>query len=261
MGQITRTTNPTGLRQIDKKHFVVRVREDGPEGRVFWLDAFDYAAANLDPAVQLGCVAHAGSTEEYFDLGPVSDFSNGHFSLRGLATDQPLKFRFIFNKPGESLLVGYTDGVRALDEAGRLGNSLVDIEPASLHGIAWRLTLPEGAGAGEKPNVLVEKLLFPTAVSAANHPWFGVLVMPEVMRQIAMAIAENPSALDDAESWIAPWADFIAALGVEPPVEFEDDDDAARLDWANDVVGKFVAKGVFKHHMANALTEMEGEPS
>jgi hypothetical protein len=261
MGQITRTTNPTGLRQIDRKHFVVRVRDDGPEGRVFWLDGFDHAAAKLDPAVQLGCIAHAGSTEEYFDLGPVSAFSKDHFSLRGIATDKPLKFRFIFNAPGESLLVGYTDGVRALDEAGKLGNSLVDIESVSLQGIAWRLILPEGTGAGEKPIVLVEKTLFPVPVSAANHPWFGVLVMPEVMRQIAMAITENPSALEDSESWIAPWADFIAALGVEPPVNFEGDDDAARSDWANDVVGKFAAKGIFKHHMAKALIDMEGEPS
>lgn len=259
MGQITRTTNPTGLKQIDKKHFVVRVNDDGRDGRVFWLDQFDHVAANLDPAVQLGCVAHAGSTEEYFDLGSVSIFNKTPLSLRGLATDKPLKFRFIFNNPDESLLVGYTDGVRALDEAGKLGSSLVDIEPTNLHGIAWKLTLPEGTGAGEKPNVQVEKSLFPTAASAASHPWFGVLVMPEVMRQIAMAIAENPSALEDSESWIASWADFIAALGVEPPAEFGEYDALAQLAWADEVVSKFAAKGIFRHHMGKALAEMDGE--
>lgn len=259
MGQITRTTNPTGLKQIDKKHFVVRVKDDSPNGRVFWLDQFDHAAANLEPAVQFSCVAHAGSTEEYFELGSVSAFNKVPMSLRGLATDKPLKFRFIFNHPGESLLIGYTDGVRALDEAGKLGSSLVDIEPANLNGIAWKLVLPEGTGAGEKPNVLVEKALFPTATSAANHPWFGVLVMPEVMRQIAMSIAENPSALDDSESWIAPWADFISALGVEPPVEFEEDDTLAQIAWADEVVAKFAAKGIFRHHMTKAFSEMDGE--
>lgn len=259
MGQITRTTNPTGLKQIDRKHYVVRVRDDGANGRVFWLDSFDYSASNLDPSVQLGCIAHAGSTEEYFDFGPISDFIKAPFSLRSLATDKPLKFRFIFNKPDDSLLVGYTDGVRALDEAGNLGSSLVDIEPTDLHGIAWKLILPEGTGAGEKPNVLVERALFPTAISAANHPWFGVLVMPEVMRQIAIAIAESPSALDDSESWIAPWGDFISALGVDPPIEFDDDDNAARQDWVNEVVTKFATRGIFKHHMTNALVEMNGE--
>ena len=258
MGQITRTTNPTGLKQIDKKHFVVRVKEDDRGGRVFWLDQFDHAAANLDPSVKLGCVAHAGSTEEYFELGTVSAFNKAPLSLRGLATDKPLKFRFIFNKPGESMLIGYTDGVRALDEAGKLGSSLVDIEPSSLHGIAWKLTLPEGTGTGEKPNVQVEKSLFPTAASAANHPWFGVLVMPEVMRQIAVSIAKNPSALEDSESWIAPWADFIAALGVEPPAEFGEDDTLAQLAWVEAVVDRFAAKGIFRHHMGKALAEMDG---
>lgn len=261
MGQITRTTNPTGLREIDKKHFVVRTRDDGPDGRTFWLDRFDHVAAGLDSSVQLGCIAHAGSTEEYFDLGSVGNFNSAALSLRSLATDKPLKFRFIFNNPGESLLIGYTDGVRALDEAGNLGSSLVDIEPTSLQGIAWKLVLPEGTGAGEKPNVLVEKSLFPTAASAVNHPWFGVLVMPEVMRQIAMSIAANPSALDDSECWIAPWADFISSLGVEPPVEFEEDDTPAQIAWADEVVCKFAARGIFRHHMTKVIAEMEGEQS
>lgn len=259
MGQITRTTNPTRLKQIDKKHFVVRVKNDASGDRVFWLDRFDYEAAELDPYTQLGCIAHAGSTEEYFDLGPVSDFKRTPLSIRAIATDKPLKFRFIFNRSGESLLVGYTDGVRALDEAGNIGSSLVDIEPTDLHGIAWKLVLPEGTGAGEKPNVLVERSLFPTAVTAANHPWFGVLVMPEIMRQIAMAIAEDPSALENSETWVAPWADFIVALGVDLPIEFEDDDGSAQQAWAEEVVTKFTAKGIFKHHMTEALTEMEGE--
>lgn len=261
MGQITRTTNPTGLKEIDKKYFVVRTRNNGHEGRVFWLESFNFGAAKLDPSVQLGCIAHAGSTEEYFDLGPVSDFNKASSSLRSLATDKPLKFRFIFNKPGESLLVGYADGVRALDEAGNLGSSLVDIEPTDLHGIAWKLVLPEGTGAGEKPNVLVERSLFPTAISAANHPWFGVLVMPEVMRQIATAIAENPPALDDSETWIAPWADFIAALGIGPPVDFEGDDIPAQQAWADEVVTRFAAKGIFKHHMTKAQAELDGVQS
>lgn len=259
MGQITRTTNPTGLKQIDKKNFIVRVKDDGPAGRVFWIDHFDYSSAKLDATVQISCIAHAGNTEESFDLGSVSDLKKEPLSLRALATDKPLKFRFIFNKPGESLLVGYTDGVRALDDAGKLGSSLVDIEPTSLHGVAWKLVLPEGAGAGDKPNVLVEKSLFPTPVAAAGHPWFGVLVMPEVMRQIAISIAENTASLDDSESWAAPWGDFIASLGVDPYVEFEEDDTIAQIAWAEEIVRKFAAKGIFRHHMNKALAEMSGE--
>ncbi|MEB0075835.1 hypothetical protein QN386_15745 [Pseudomonas sp. CCI3.2] len=259
MGQITRTTNPTGLKQIDKKHFVVRVRNDASNGRVFWLDSFDYSAAKLEPSVQMACIAYAGSTEEYFDLGPLSDFKKTSTSIRAIATDKPLKFRFIFNRPGESSLVGYADGVRALDETGNLGSSLVDIEPADLNGIAWKLMLPEGTGAGEKPNVLVERSLFPTAASAANHAWFCVLVMPEVMRQVAMAISQAPSSLDDSESWISSWKEFITVLGVDYPTHSEDDDISVLQDWAEGVVEKFAAKGIFKYHKARAFVDMEGE--
>ncbi|MBX8607112.1 hypothetical protein K5D65_07925 [Pseudomonas cichorii] len=257
MGQITRTTNPTGLKQIDKKLFLVRVVDGGEGGRSFWLESFDYKAAKFDRSVNVGCVAHAGSTEEYFDLGPVSDLKKTSFSLQAIATDKPLRFRFIFNTPGDPLLVGYADGVRALDEAGNLGGSLVDIEPSSLYGVGWKVELPEGAGSGDKPNVLVERTLFPTAASAVNHPWFGVLVMPEVMRQIAMAIAKNPDWLDDVETWIAPWADFINALGVSFPLDL-DDDIYSQQSWADEVVRKFAAKGIFRHHMAQAIIEMEG---
>lgn len=258
MGQITRTTNPTGLKQIDRKHFVVRVRDDALDGRVFWLDSFDYKAAMLNPSVNIGCIVHAGSTEEYFDLGLVSDLRSTPASIRAIATDKPLKFRFIFNYPGESMLIGYTDGVRALNEAGDLGSSLVDIEPANLYGIVWRVVLPEGTGNGEKPNVLVERSLFPTASAAVNHPWFGVLVMPEVMRQVAMEISKAPSALEDSESWVAPWAEFISSLGVDLPVDFDDDDISGQRAWADEIVIKFAARGIFKHHMAKALVDMEG---
>lgn len=259
MGQITRTTNPTGLKIIDKKNFVVRVAEDPEEGRVFWVDRFDYAEAKLDPGLELSCVAHAGSTEEYFELGSVSNISTDKFSLRGLVLDQPLRFRFIFNSPGEPLLAGYTDGVQALDESGLLGSSLVDIEPADLGGPTWKLVLPDSAGAGEKPNVLVERSLFPNPASAVRHPWFGVLVMPEVMRQIAMRISETPSALDDSETWISKWAPFLIAIGIQPPVEVEEDDIAAKEAWAAEVITAFAKNGTYRIHLAKAHAEMEGE--
>jgi hypothetical protein len=257
VGQITRTTNPTSLRQIDRVHFVVRVRDDGPEGRVFWIEKFDHSAANLDPVIQLACIAHAGSTEEYVELGTVSGITQDRHSIRGLATDKPLRFRFIFYKAGESQLVAYTDGVRAKAEAGNLGSSLVDIEPTSLGGIVWKLVMPQGLGTGEKPNVLVEKELFPTPLSAANHPWFGVLVMPEVMRQVAMAIAENPDGLEDQESWLYRWAEFIKTLGVDAPVATEDEE--ATADWADRLVENFSGRGTFRHHFAQAQAEMTGD--
>jgi hypothetical protein len=260
MRQISRTTNPTRLKQIDRKNFVVRTHNDDVNGRTFWLERFDYSAAGLSASVQIACIAHAGSTEDYFPLGSVADFRRHAFSIRDLATDRPLKFRFIFNDPGEPLLVGYADGIRAIEESGQLGNSLVDIEPADLNGIAWKLALPASLHeSGAKPNVLVERTLFPTAQAAAHSPWFGVLVMPEVMRQIATVIAEQPGSLEDPESWPFTWAEYLSALGVDAPFDDMEDDPDARSNWVESVVDSFAAKGVLRHHMERAIAEMDGE--
>ena len=250
MMQITRTTNPTGLRQIDKRHFIVRDKVN-ESGRVFWIEKFDYVAAKIDADCQLTCIAHAGSTEEYVELGAVSSITQDPHSLGALAADKPLRFRFIFHHAGEPQLTAYVDGVRAMNDAGNLGSSLVDIEPTSLGGVAWKLDLPQGHEAGDKPNVLVEKELFPNALSAANHPWFAVLVMPEVMRQIAIAIADNPGDLDDASTWLHPWAEFLKKLGIDEPVGTDEDEDV-KMSWVDCVVDKFTTQEAFKHHMLKA---------
>lgn len=257
MGQMTKRTNPTGLKIIDKKYFSVRVENDNHKGRFFWLDNFDYRAAQLDPSVHMGCIVHAGNTEEYFDLGQVSNLNTDPIDIRTIATDKPLNFRFIFNHQDKSLLVGYAEGVKALNEASNLGSSLVDIEPANLNGPIWKLELPQSSFSGEKPNILVDKNMFPTVTSAVNHPWFSILVMPEVMRQIALEIAKENSELDDTDTWIGQWANFIKALGIDQPIESEYDETVAQ-DWADQVVTKFTSKGIFKHHIAIALAEIEG---
>jgi|GEM_PF-1275207 hypothetical protein len=259
MGQMTRTTNPTGLKEIDRKNFVVRVNENGStRARVFWLESFDYREAGLEPHVEVACIAHAGTTEAYFELGAVSNFAQGPHSIHELAGDKPLRFRFIFSLPEQSLLVAYADGIRARDEAGELAASLVDIEPADLDGIAWKLELPDGDSGGEKPNVLVERALFPSASVAANNSWFAVLVMPEVMRQIARRVSENPDGLEDPESWLYPWGEFLSGLGAELPSVDVQDDDFARNEWIESVVRKFAQKAVLRTHM-DAVMGTEGD--
>jgi hypothetical protein len=259
VGQISRTTNPTGLKRLDKKNFVVRIHSD-LGGRSFWVERFDHVACGLSSALKMACVAHAGNTEEYFQLGTAGSFQRQPMGIRDLAADRPLKFRFVFNEPGNPLLVAYADGIRATDESGQLGGSLVDIEPADLGGIAWKLFLPTGLQeVGAKPNVMVERSLFPTAQAAAHSPWFGILVMPEVMRQIASAIAVKPGTLEDGESWPSAWAEFFSKLGVdELPLDAEGDEEA-QLNWVESVVAAFGAKGILQHHMERAISEMDGD--
>lgn len=257
MPKISRTTNPTGQRQLDASLFSVRTPMDAAGRRTFWLERFDFASAGLAPGLKLACIAHAGSTEEYFEIGTVDAPDHATRPLLELVQDRPLKFRFLVYESGNPLLVGFADNVRPADEAGELGDSLVDIQPADLHGCAWKLELPSSLVGDDKPVLLVDRQLFPTAAAAARDPWIAVLVMPEVMRQIARVIAAEPSSLTDENAWASMWAQFLEAEGISMPAE---DLDKHELDnWVDEVVETFCAKPVIRSQFNLATKELSGE--
>lgn len=255
MPQISRTTNPTGLKKLDSKLFGVRVQTING-ARSFWLERFDHKLSQLPNGLQLFCIAHSGNTEEFFRLGTVEDPDLSAKPLSNLAVDKPLKFRFVMNLPDDPKLVAFADGVRAADDAGLLGGSLVDIEPADLKGSAWRLDVPPLVGGADKPVLLVERNMFSAAQVAANNSWIAVLVMPEVLRQIATVISRKPGVLDDPEIWTFAWAEFFTALGAgDLP---EDADDIEQKEWVESVVYGFCAKPAMRGQMARITTELNG---
>lgn len=257
MPKISRTTNPTSLRELDAKHFSVRTQTNVSGARSFWLERFDFAGSKLSPGLQIACVAHAGSTEEFFRLGAIENPSHDVNPINELATDRPLKFRFLIHEPGNPRLIAFADNIRPVDESGMLGDSLVDIEPADLGGPAWKLDIPEVIPGAEKPVLLVERQLFATAKAAAKDLWIGVLVMPEVMRQIARVIVQNSSSLEEPEIWISGWAEFLVSLGVSEIAE--DADDTAKDAWVDQVVTLFCAKAALKTQISHAVAELSGE--
>ncbi|MEA5669658.1 hypothetical protein VA603_19170 [Stenotrophomonas sp. MH1] len=254
MKQISRRTNPTDLKQLDRKHFTLRVADEVGVGRSFWIERFDHKAAGVPAMARMSCIAGAGSTEQYFELGDASAFQRKPMFINELARDKPLRFRFVFNLPGDVRLLGYVDGVQPVDEAGNLGGSLVDIHPMDLDGPLWLLALPSADDPDDKPCLMVERSIFPTAQSAVAHPWFVALVMPEVMRQIAVAISENGGALEDDGSWMGKWKEYFNALGVS---EVPDED--ALGDWAVSVAKRFAGSGPLRLQFERLAAEMQGE--
>lgn len=257
MPKISRTTNPTSLKELDAKLFSVRTQTHANGTRSFWLERFDFANSGLPPGLRLACIAHAGSTEEYFELGAIESPAHLVKPINELAPNRPLKFRFVVYEHGNPRLKAFADNIRAIDEAGTLGDSLVDIEPADLGGAAWRLEVPEVKPGADKPVLLVERQLFPTAQAAAKDPWIAVLVMPEVMRQIAGAISGNSDSLEDPEVWVSGWAEFLTSLGIGALAE--DLDDIAKAQWVEDVVAAFCAKPSMKAQFGFAIAELSGE--
>lgn len=256
MPQISRTTNPTGLKKLDAKLFGVRVQPTS-SGRSFWLEKFDAALSGLPSGLQLSCIAHCGNTEEFFKLGTVAKPDLTVKPLRHLATNRPLKFRFVIHAIDDPKLVAYADGVRAIDDAGLLGGSLVDIELADLKGGSWKLVIPALAVDADKPVLLIEKSMFASVQAAANNSWLAVLVMPEVLRQIATVIAKDSRCLENSSTWSFAWAQFLIGLsGQDPP---DVDDEEAKKDWVESVVDGFCAKPALRAKMLLAAKELNGE--
>lgn len=257
MKQISRRTNPTGLNEIDRRHFSLRLSDDGKSDRTFWLERFDFKAAGIAPEVLINCIATSGSSEQYFALGAVSNFSRTARSINELVRNKPVRFRFVFHMPGEKRLIGFSDGVRPIDESGNLGGSLVDIFPTDLNGPVWELELPSAnAEASAKPCILVESSIFNVAQAAVNHHWFVSLVMPEVMRRVALCIAADPGSLDNDETWTGTWKAYIDQLNVGAPPEDEDD---LIEDWAASVVRKFASTGHLRLQIDRLISEMHGD--
>ena len=258
MPQISRTTNPTGLKKLDAKLFGVRVQTTNSE-RSFWLEKFDFASSGLPADLQLSCVAHSGNTEEFFKLGTVDRPDLSAKPLKRLATNKPLKFRFVVHALGNPKLVAFADGVRAADAAGLLGASLVDIELADLGGCSWKLVIQPLTPDAGKPVLLVEKNMFASAQAAANNPWIAVLVMPEVLRQIATVISRNVSSLDDSSIWSSAWAQFLLGLSGQEPPEDSDDDDEQRMGWVESIVDGFCARPALRAQMLRMTNDLNGE--
>ncbi|WNH54499.1 hypothetical protein [Stenotrophomonas oahuensis] len=257
MKQISRRTNPTGLHEVDRKNFCVRVADDEKLGRVFWLESFDQKAAGVSTDTQIHCIASAGTTEQYFSLGDAGSYVRTQQAINELARDKPLKFRFVFNQPGQNRLCAFADGVRPTDESEDLGSSLVDILPAELGGPIWTLELPaNSADADSKPCILVEQRVYRTAGAAVRSHAFTAFVMPEVMRQVALCIAQNPAELESEDSWVGRWKGFIEHLGAGHPPE-EDEGDPA--EWADSVTKRFCTVGHMRAQLDNLIAEMTGE--
>ena len=256
MPQISRTTNPTGLKKLDAKLFGVRVQTTNSE-RCFWLEKFDAALSGLPSDLELSCVAHCGNTEEFFKLGTVGKPDLKAKPLRNLATNRPLRFRFSIHAFENPKLVAFVDGVRAIDDAGLLGGSLVDIELQDLKGSSWKLVIQPLAVDADKPVLLIEKTLFASVQAAANNPWLAILVMPEVLRQVASAISKDSDCLENSSIWSFNWAQFLLGLSAQDAPDV--DDDEAQKDWVESIVEGFCAKPGMRAQMVNAGKELNGE--
>lgn len=246
MPAISRTTNPTRVKRIEKSKASVRVIKSTVDSapRFLLIDRLDTAKSDLPIGTRVACIASAGPTAQYFELGTVESPALKPQPLSELAADAAMSVRVIFYEASGARILASIDGIRPLDE-GADSTSLVTIQPAPLEGPLWRLELgPDGGD--ENPLLLVEESLFGNAKAAAANAAFVAMVLPEVLRQVATRVFEYGADESDEGGWIARWQRFLDV--VHPPATPIDDDVDG---WVTSCVRAFCERG----HMAAIIEQ------
>lgn len=256
MPSINRTTNPTGVIRVDSGAISLRVIKGVRPGdpKSFFIERFSAQRAGLLGSLRIGCLATAGQTSQYADLGSVASPDVTPKQLNELANDSALRFRVIFFEPLDAKIVAAADNIKALDDS-ELSQSLVSIQPGELSGPLWKLELSESSSEN-LPVVHVEEQLYPSAKVAAMNPQFVSFVLPEVLRQIATRVALEWDDIDREGSWLGRWSEFLENLNPNSIVELEEE---KRLDWADECVELFCKRGHMIAALNVVLSEARGE--
>ena len=250
MRAINRKNNPTGLISVDSSVLSIRVNKGmrPSDPKTFSVERFVVNKAGLLGSLHVACLAMAGQTAQYIELGTVAQIDKRPKPLSELASDAAVRFRVIFYEAHNSRIVGAAENVRPLDEDDS-SHSLVSIQSGKLDGPLWKLELSD-ATSENHPVVHVEEQLFGSAKAAAANYEFVAFVLPEVFRQIAARIAREYEQVDADASWMGKWIEFFNTMN---PTSLEDLAEGDRLDdWIDACVEQFCQRG----NMAIALNAM-----
>lgn len=236
MPTIFRTNNPTKVLDIDKGAVLLRIIRDG-EYRSFFIEKLEQDSIQLPKSVKIACIATAGPTVQYFEMGTLGKVDYGTYGLNEIGDGAAIRFRVIFYDPDSARILASADNVRSSEDQGPTP-SLISIEPTSLGGPIWVLEMPADVGENQ-PTLLVEQRLFPFSQAVVTDKTFLAFVLPEVVRQIAMFIAKLDVAEDSDESWALSWLKFFRSMGISSFIGEEEDQNK----WAEECVKAFCSRG------------------
>lgn len=258
MPTISRTNNPTKVEAVGKGVISIRVSKmpGSDVARTFFVEHFERNQLKLPSATKVSCVAAAGQTTQYFELGTVDELDIKAHALTELATDASIRFRVIFYEADSSKILADADNIRAVDDD-TSSPSLVSIQTMPLDGPFWKLELPD-SGSDSRPVLLVEEELFSSAKAAAASPMFVSFVLPEVVRTIARRIVvEGLDDADDANSWLSPWVRFFTSINPSATNSSSSDSEDDEK-WIDDCVKAFCRRGQMALSIDAVLNETEG---
>lgn len=249
MARLSARSNPTGLREIDRRCVTLSLSEAG--GRIaFVLERLDLKDTGFSETLKVVAIARAGNSSARFEMGTAGGYTREAKLLDGLDLSHPLRFRILLHEADNPRLVGSIENLRARDES--QSESLLPMESAHLAERLWRLVITE-----DGPVLQFNSVVFPSAAGAENFLPFSALVLPEALRQVMQKIAEDPACLEDEGSIWRPWAAWLEAIGAaRPPGGDEEEDGSA---WCDDVVDRFCTRCRFATSLHSELLKGAGE--
>ena len=243
MGRLSTRSNPTGLKEIEKRRIDILVSEI--EGRRhFNLLKLDLSGMGLADDHRVVCVARAGKSSQRFEMGTVASCRKDNLLLDDLDRSELLRFRILIHADGSPQLSASAENLRPMDDS--QSESLLPMEPADLGQLLWRLEFNE-----EGPVLKFNAVVFPSAAGVENYPPFGALVLPEAVRQVMEKLADEPNVLNDESDPLSSWGMWLDALGMDRPKV--DADDGEKREWCQSVVDAFCTRHSFAARLEHEL--------
>lgn len=241
--------NFTGRKRLDRN----RVRlwlTGGPDDIRLSTDRLNFDGLELPHDARIVVEAQHQTNYMRFECGTVEAVAHlGSEPLTEFETPDAILFRVKVIGDGDSdtgKMLAVADRIRAgdvregndatdeTDEGGTSGSvQLLPFQPHDLEQLTWLLDT-----TGDRPVVLVNRKL-PDWKAFVQNPEFRALVLPDVLRQIALwTVLEQDveDATPDDAVW--PWKKFLELLG-HSPVGVEDD---KAEDWAAEVAHTFTRR-------------------
>jgi len=230
MGRLSARSNPTGLRELERKRVSVAVTEMGGS-RTFTVDRLDLEGTGLAHDLKVIVMARAGNTSLRYEMGTASGLIRESRSIDGLDRSKPLRFRILLHGEDEPKLAASIENLRPRDDS--QSESLLPMEAADLGERLWKLLIND-----DGPVLQFNSAVFPSAAGAENFVPFVTLVLPEALRQVMEWIASEPGCLDDEGAPQHSWSGWLKKFRAEPPPEDGEDKEAIAA-WCNQMVDDF----------------------
>lgn len=235
MPRLSTLSNPTGLKDIDKKAVEI-VIHDQAGAASYSLARLDLTGSTLPLESHVIVISRRGNAELRTDHGSIGDWNKAFIDASELGSDGVWMFRVLIALPGSAKLLAAIENIRPKG----LGNSesLIALEPADdLGHVPWEFIVLELDGRGV---IRFNREIYANSGAVEADTRFACLVFPEAIRQLAAWHTQQVEGTLAEAQW-EPFKAWLTMHGItsEPMVS---DSPEEKDRWCRSVVSAFCAR-------------------